>query len=281
MKLLVTGARGFTGQHFVQAAQRQGHTVVCLHEDLTDAQAVKMQVREIAPEAVVHLAAISFVGHKDSSAFYAVNVLGTQNLLDALVELDQAPQRVLLASSANVYGNCAQSPINETQAPAPINHYAISKLAMEYLARTYLDRLPLFWVRPFNYTGPGQSEVFVIPKLVAHFAHRATSVELGNIEVEREFNDVRFVCAAYLRLLETAQTGEVYNVCSNQPVTLKTVIQLLGELSGHTLAIHVNPAFVRSNEIYRLCGDPGKLLDTIGKIEMPALVDTLRWMLTP
>ena len=164
------------------------------------------------PEAAVHLAAISFVGHADTGAFYDVNVLGTLSLLESLVALPKAPRHILLASSANVYGNCDVSPISEERQPVPVNHYAMSKLAMEYMARNYLDRLPLFFVRPFNYTGLGQTGSFLIPKLVQHFAVNATCIELGNLDVEREFNDVRFVCDAYLKLLVNAVPGEVYNV---------------------------------------------------------------------
>ncbi|MEF3074298.1 GDP-mannose 4,6-dehydratase [Methylobacter sp. Wu1] len=279
MRLLVTGGQGFTGQHFVKAARACGHEVITLQADLKDREAVRQQVIEAAPEAVVHLAAISFVGHADASAFYNVNVIGTLNLLEALAALAQPPRSVLIASSANVYGNCERSPITEEQAPAPVNHYAMSKLAMEYMARTYLDRLPLFFARPFNYTGPLQAKSFVIPKLVAHFAQKAEAVELGNLDVEREFNDVRFVCEAYLRLLQKATPGEVYNICSGKPVTLKSVIELLGQITGHQLQVNVNPAFVRSNEIHRLCGSPAKLVGTVGEIPSPALVDTLRWML--
>ena len=163
MKLLVTGASGFTGKHFVKAAHDYGHEVIALEADLRDCDAVKQQVLQAAPEAVVHLAGISFVGHADPCAFYHVNVIGTLNLLDALTALTQPPRGILLASSANVYGNCEQSPITEEQSPAPVNHYAMSKLAMEYMARTYLDRLPLFFARPFNYIGPGQSGVFCYP----------------------------------------------------------------------------------------------------------------------
>ncbi|WAK02051.1 NAD-dependent epimerase/dehydratase family protein [Methylobacter sp. YRD-M1] len=279
MRLLVTGGQGFTGQHFVKAARDCGHEVITLQADLKDHEAVRQQVFEAAPEAVVHLAAISFVGHADASAFYDVNVIGTLNLLEALAALAQPPRSVLIASSANVYGNCEQSPITEEQAPAPVNHYAMSKLAMEYMARTYLDRLPLFFARPFNYTGPWQAKSFVIPKLVTHFAQRAEAVELGNLDVEREFNDVRFVCEAYLRLLQKAAPGEVYNICSGKPVTLKSVIELLGQITGHQLQVNVNPAFVRNNEIHRLCGSSTKLVGTVGEIPSPALVDTLRWML--
>jgi nucleoside-diphosphate-sugar epimerase len=227
----------------------------------------------------VHLAAISFVGHAMASAFYDINVIGTLNLLDALAASTQL-RAVLLASSANVYGNCEQSPITEMQPAAPINHYSMSKLAMEYMARTYLDRLPLFFVRPFNYTGPGQAVSFVIPKLVDHFARDAGSVELGNLDVAREFNDVRDVCEAYLRLLDKAIPGETYNVCSGHPVTLKSVIALLSKMSSNTLEVRVNPAFVRPNEIHRLCGSPAKLIETVGTIPLHSLESTLRSMLT-
>jgi nucleoside-diphosphate-sugar epimerase len=279
LKLLLTGADGFTGRHFAAGASACGHEVVALQANLGDADALKAEVAQVAPEAVVHLAAISFVGHADASAFYNVNVIGTLNLLDALAALARPPGRVLLASSANVYGNCEQSPITEAQPPAPVNHYAMSKLAMEHMARTYLDRLPLFFVRPFNYSGPGQAASFVIPKLVAHFARRAEAVELGNLDVEREFNDVRFVCEAYLQLLHKAMPGEVYNICTGKPVTLKEVLALLSQITGHQLPVKVNTAFVRANEIHRLCGSPAKLDAAIGGIVLPTLADTLRWML--
>lgn len=284
MKILLTGADGFTGRHFAELARSTGHEVVPLMADLTDREALQREVLATAPGAVLHLAAISFVGHADDNAFYAVNVIGTMNLLAALAQLPQAPRRVLLASSANVYGNCEVSPISENQPPAPVNHYAMSKLAMEYLARTYADRLPLIITRPFNYTGLGQAANFVIPKLVEHFARRAPSIDLGNLHVEREFNDVRMVCSAYLQLLEHGEAGEVYNVCSGQPHTLQHVIETLACITGHQMQVQVNPAFVRANEVHRLCGSPAKLqtlIDRYGYIqETPPLEDTLRWMLT-
>jgi GDP-6-deoxy-D-talose 4-dehydrogenase len=277
--MLVTGADGFTGVHFVKQAREAGYEVFEFNADLTNPQAVQAQVDAAAPDVVVHLAAISFVGHDKASAFYDVNVIGTLNLLDALLKLPNPPTRVLLASSANVYGNCEKSPISETQAPAPLNHYAMSKLAMEHLAKTYADRLPLFFVRPFNYTGPGQVESFVIPKLVAHFKRRAATVELGNLTVEREYNDVRMVTDAYLKLLEKAVIGQTYNICSSKTYTLHQVIDTLIELTGHAINISVNPAFVRANELHRLCGDASKLDQTVGASDSIALKDTLRWML--
>jgi nucleoside-diphosphate-sugar epimerase len=278
-KILLTGAAGFTGLFFRSAAEAAGHQVVALQANLTDKAAVAAEVLQAAPDAVVHLAAISFVGHADDTAFYGVNVVGTMNLLAGLAALPVKPSKVLLASSANVYGNCDASPITEAQPPAPVNHYAMSKLAMEHMARTYLDRLPVLFSRPFNYTGPGQAPNFLIPKLVSHFARRAPAIELGNLHVEREFNDVRMVCDAYLALLAHGVPGEVYNVCSGQPYTLQHVIALLSGITGHTMDVQVNPAFVRANEVHRLCGSPDKLLRATGALPAHGLEQTLSWML--
>lgn len=279
MRLLLTGAQGFTGRHFTHAAEAAGHDVRALRADLTDVATLAQEVQEHAPTHVVHLAAISVVTHADELAFYRVNVLGTDHLLKALAALPQAPLRVLLASSANVYGNAVQSPITEQQPPVPVNHYAISKLAMENVARMHEAKLPIVLVRPFNYTGVGHDERFVLPKLVSHFARRAPHIELGNLDVEREFNDVRMVVQAYLRLLEHGAPGETYNVCTGQPVALRAAIQMLVALTGHTPAISVNPAFVRANEIQRLCGSPEKLVRAIGRLPYYTLQDTLAWML--
>lgn len=279
MIILTTGTAGFTGLFFKQYAQAAGHTVWPLAADLTDKAAVAAEVAQAQPTAVVHLAAISFVGHADEAAFYAVNVVGSTNLLDALAALPVRPTKVLLASSANIYGNCDASPIAETQPPAPVNHYAASKLAMEHMAMTFADRLPIVITRPFNYTGVGQGPKFLIPKLISHFARKASHIELGNLHVEREFNDVRMVCEAYLRLLDQGERGQAYNVCSGQPYTLEHVINTLTQITGHTMAVQVNPDFVRPNEVHRLCGSPAKLYAAVGKLGQWALEDTLRWML--
>jgi GDP-6-deoxy-D-talose 4-dehydrogenase len=283
LKILLTGADGFTGRPFAERAREAGHEVVPLASDLRDAAALAAEVKAVQPQAVVHLAGIAFVGHAHEEDFYAVNVVGTTNLLDALAQLEVPPRVVLLASSANIYGNCEQSPILETQPPAPVNHYAMSKLAMEHLARTYMERLPIIIARPFNYTGPGQDESFIIPKLVKHFALRLPTISMGNLHVEREFNDVRMVCQAYLLLLEVGAAGEAYNVCSGRAFELKDVIDRFARLSGHTLEVKVNPAFVRANEVHRLYGSPAKLFQLARQhsrsIESPPLEETLSQML--
>lgn len=254
--------------------------MVPLQANLAESGQVAAEVAQAQPDAIVHLAAISFVAHADASALYAVNTVGTTHLLAALAGLRKAPQCVLLASSANVYGNCNSSPIAETQAPAPVNHYAMSKLAMEHMAKTWADRLPLIITRPFNYTGSGQAPQFVIPKLVEHYVRKAPSIDLGNIHVQREFNDVRMVCEAYLALLSHGQAGEVYNICTGQPHTLQQVMDALTGLTGHRLQVRVNPELVRATEVHRLCGNPAKLQAATGlELHRYDLTATLQTML--
>jgi nucleoside-diphosphate-sugar epimerase len=279
-RIFLTGAAGFTGQHFIKAAQQAGYEVHSLSADLTDAKAVATEVAAAAPDYVVHLAGISAITHSDEEAFYRVNLFGTQNLLKALCALPKMPERMLLASSSNVYGNVLKSPIDEAICPVPVNHYAISKLAMEYMARLWMDKLPIVITRPFNYTGVGHDVRFVIPKLVESFLRGADSIELGNLDVEREFNDVRVVCEAYLRLLQHGRPGQTYNVCSGRPVSLKSVIEALKQITGHNLQINANPGFVRVNEVHRLCGDTARLEACIGPLQHPPLEETLRWMLS-
>lgn len=283
LRILVSGADGFTGQHFVSLASQAGCEVFALQSDLTQLADLRREVLEVKPDYVVHLAAISFVGHADTAAFYGVNVVGTTNLLDALLGLKTPPQKVLIASSANVYGNTINSPIAEEESPSPVNHYAMSKLAMEYMAKTYLDRLPIFFTRPFNYIGPGQAASFVIPKMIEHFVKRLPRIELGNLDVAREFNDVRFVVESYLALLKYAEVGETYNICSGRPVELRAVLDVLREMTEHNIEVNVNPAFVRAKEIKSLSGSPDKLLKLMQKnaIKLPefSLEYTLKTML--
>jgi nucleoside-diphosphate-sugar epimerase len=278
MKILLTGAEGFTGRHFEACAAQSGYQVFALKSDLTDKAALLAEVQLIQPDTVVHLAGISYVDSANEAAIYAVNVLGSINLLRALITLPLAP-KVVLASSANIYGNCDVSPIHEEQMPMPVNHYAASKLAMEHMARTFVDRLPIIITRPFNYTGQGQGEQFLVPKLVDHFGRKASAIELGNLNIEREFNDVRMICQAYLALITHGQAGQTYNICTGQAYTLQQVIGTLTLLTGHQLEVRVNPAFVRSSEVTRLSGNSAKLIACVGPLPNYALSDTLQWML--
>ena len=161
---LITGLDGFTGRYVQNELENNGYKIIGLSSDLTDPDALSEEIRHIRPHAVVHLAGIAFVGHGNANAFYEVNLIGTRNLLDALSQHAPDIQSILLASSANIYGNRAEDILNEDTPPDHINDYAVSKFAMEQMANLWVDRLPLFLVRPFNYTGVGQDEKFLIPK---------------------------------------------------------------------------------------------------------------------
>ncbi|WP_028602232.1 NAD-dependent epimerase/dehydratase family protein [Ottowia thiooxydans] len=296
-RVLVTGATGFTGRHLVEELTSHGWEVWRLAEhsdrnatagsdtsrmlvaDLNDASALREAVARAQPTAVVHLAAVAFVGHGNATDFYRVNVMGTHSLLHALAELPVPPGCVLLASSANIYGNAASGEIDESTPPDPANDYAVSKLAMEYMAKLWLPRLPIVMTRPFNYTGVGQAKSFLVPKIVDHFRRRVAVMELGNLDVWRDFSDVRAVVRAYRLLLDAAPVGEVFNVGSGTTHSLRAVVEMVEQLTGHHLEVRVNPAFVRANEVRTLCADTSRLRAAIGDWNQVPLKETLRWML--
>ncbi|HHL4077527.1 NAD-dependent epimerase/dehydratase family protein [Burkholderia sp. A2] len=289
-RALVTGLGGFTGDYLAKSLQAAGYRVFgtthgseatgagMYQVDLCDRAALAKVVSDVQPDVVAHLAAVSFVAHGDADAIYRTNVVGSRNLLEALANLANRPRAILLASSANIYGNAAVEIIDESVEPNPANDYAVSKLAMEYLARLWQDKLPIVVARPFNYTGVGQSPQFLLPKIVGHFQRGERAIELGNIDVERDFSDVRRVVDAYRRLLEQAPAGGVFNVCSGRAVSLKAVIAMMEQIAGYTIDVQVNPAFVRANEVRRLRGDGARLQAAIGPLGDIPLESTLRWM---
>ncbi len=297
-RTLITGANGFTGRYLAPLLAERGHEVhgvvhaanvgtitglAAAHQcDITEPEAIKAVVAAVRPDAVVHLAAIAFVAHGDVDEMYRTNILGTRRLLEALAGSDYCPKAVLLASSANIYGNAREGVLGEEVPPAPANDYGVTKVASESLAGIYRERLPLIVVRPFNYTGRGQALNFVIPKIVDHVRRGAVEIELGNLNVARDFSDVRGVVDAYVRLLETpAAIGGTFNVCSGRAVPLSEILALIRQFSSHDFAVRVNPAFVRAAEVRTLCGTAARIEAAIGPILMPPLEETLRWMLEP
>ncbi len=290
-RALLTGCNGFTGRYVAAELEAAGYRVIGLiHDDdassaagalranLLDRAAVRAAVAEACADAVIHLAAISFVQHGEADEIYRTNILGTRNLLDALCDRAQTPHIIVLASSANVYGNAAAEPIDEHTPTSPANDYAVSKLAMEYMAKLWMDRLRITIVRPFNYTGIGQSENFLIPKIVAHFRRGAKSIDLGNTDVSRDFSDVRDVGRAYAAIVAAAPAGETINLCSGVAYSLDDVLTLMSKITGHEIEVRVNPAFVRSNEVKRLVGSNARLRELTGFAPSIPLQATLEWM---
>jgi nucleoside-diphosphate-sugar epimerase len=207
-------------------------------------------------------------------------MLGTRNLLEAIADANRPVRRVVLASSANIYGNARVEPITEDTAPAPANDYAVSKLAMECIARLWMDRLPIVITRPFNYTGVGQAPQFLLPKIVAHFRRREPEIALGNIRVWRDFSDVRDVAQAYRGLIEQGECGQVFNLCSGQAHSLEDVLDMMAGIAGYRIAVRVDPALIRASEVVRLVGSGNKLASVLGPRQLIPLRETLQWMYT-
>jgi nucleoside-diphosphate-sugar epimerase len=294
-RVLITGANGFAGPYVAAALASRGHEVHGVTKvagnntalaidhwysaDLTDYKMLREVVSEVRPDHVLHLAAISFVPHARIAEIYETNIVGTRNLLEALADQGIAGS-TMIVSSAHVYGNRVGGALNETCPVEPHSDYAVSKLACEHLGRMYQDRVPNIIVRPFNYTGRGQEGHFIIPKIVNHVRSKENKIELGNIDVARDFSDVRFFAEAVVRLLTNPNAlGETVNICSGNAYPLAHVLDLVREISGHTIQVNSNPEFIRVNDVMQLWGDPTKLQNLIGPLDGPSLEETLRWML--
>ncbi|HEY1727939.1 MAG TPA: GDP-mannose 4,6-dehydratase [Candidatus Baltobacteraceae bacterium] len=294
MRVLVTGGSGFVGRRLVAALRERGDDVISaapshgddqhLPLDLTDAENVRAVVEMVQPEVVYHLAAQSFVpvSIEDPVTTYRVNVDGTAYLLEALRELKP---RLLFVSSAEVYGRRSQEdmPLRETLPPRPTNPYAASKAAGEALVLGWHHSYGIDAVisRAFNHIGAGQDARFAVPA----FAHRLAKIasgqdrvlNVGNVESERDFLDVRDVVAAYIALADRGSSGEVYNVCSGQAVKMREVLRRLVNIAGVPVEIREDPELMRtSGEVLRSVGDPSKLKRTTGWSPRISLADSLR-----
>jgi GDP-4-dehydro-6-deoxy-D-mannose reductase len=281
MRIAVTGADGFVGQWLARELGSAGHEVVtggASRPDVTDARAVQAWLADTKPAAVVHLAAVSSgaAAAGDPDRAFAVTVGGTINLLEAVRELDPPPI-VLIPSSGEVYGRPAaeELPLSETAALRPGGAYALSKAAQESVALAIGGRsdVRVIVARAFNHTGPGQRPAFVVPALAARIAAvaagRASEVHVGNLDVARDFLDVRDVVRAYRLLLERAgdgaiASGTVVNVCSGRSITIRRIVDVLCRHAGVDVPLVVDPALVRPGEASEVRGDPGRLTSLVG-----------------
>lgn len=293
MKVLITGIHGFVGGALQRALLEFGHEVYGIDVagsgersravDISDRQSVMTSIREIAPDFIYHLAAISRVDFNDPSQLYAINVTGTVNILTASISLPRPPL-VLLVSSSQVYGivDPAQQPVTEAQPVKPVNHYGASKAASEHIALSYYHEqgLPVAIVRPFNHTGRGQDPHFFVPKIVAAIREGRRSIEVGNTSVVRDILDVRDVIDAYIALMTNFPEGKILNIAGGIGFRLDELMELMQELAGVTLEISRAETLMRKNEITVSIGDSTALTDFCGWRPRYTIRDTLAWMLS-
>jgi len=288
-KVLITGIDSFSGIHLSAYLEKSGYEVYGTSQfesgdkkyrcDITKKEDIIDALKMCKPDYLIHLSGISFPAHGQNEDFYRVNTIGTLNILDAFIELNLKPNKIVLASSATLYGNQGLEVLDEALCPKPTNHYGASKYAMESLAANYFSRLNIIIARPFNYTGANQQEHFLIPKIVKHFKQKKKIIELGNLEVSREFNDIGYVCEVYKRLLESSVSSQILNIASNRGIKLLDVIDMMNEISGYKIEVKINPDFVREGEIKTLTGSCKKLFKVIGEIKQKPFKQTLQEML--
>jgi len=286
-KYLVTGINGFVGKYFVNYVfSVEPDADVCglgLEEkttvngvkyksvNLCDKEKVYAEIVKYKPDYIVHLAAESSVAKswEDPARCFLNNNAAFLNLADA-VRQNNLSTRILSVGSSEEYG-FYNEPIKENFVLHPKSPYSVARLSQEYLSKLYVDRfgLDIVMTRSFNHIGPGQSTQFVIPSFIDQLIKIANGkvenkMMVGNIDVERDFTDVRDVVDAYHKILTFAPNREVYNVCSGKAVKLRDIIDDTSKQLGIKPNIIVDPARVRTNDIKIVVGDNTKIKQELG-----------------
>ncbi len=287
MRILITGIRGFVGSYLAPLLSSAGHDVVGLTApgeqpwpeggataDLRDMGSVGSALGGLLPEAVVHLAAQSHVGPswKNPELSFEVNTLGTLHLLDACRALSKPPL-FLHVSTGEVYGQVRPQdvPLDESSPIRPVSPYAVSKTSADLLAYQYFASygLPVIRVRPFNHTGPGRPPNFALSEWARRLAMINAGLEepvllAGNLEVCRDFLDVRDVVGAYQLLLEKGTPGELYVLGRGEGFWLKDLLGEMVELSAAVVEIRQDPRRFRPADVPLLVANPAKLKAATG-----------------
>lgn len=311
MRVLVTGADGFVGQHLLAHLLDLGHEAAGTHfekeprlrtlsseqaeavkwqrMDLRDPDTVARTVEAIRPEAVVHLAGVasSVQAFRQPQLAYQVNVLGTRTLLQNLAEAAGPGvfPRTVIAGSGDAYGAAAREglPLREDRPLRPLGPYPASKAAQEMVALEFglTGRLRVVVARAFNHTGPGQRPPYVVPDWAAQLLHARKGTEgsftlkVGNLGVRRDFCDVRDVARAYALLLGAGESGDVVNVCSGRAVSMEEILDLLREATGVAFGTETDPERVREDEVREFRGSFERLRALTGWEPAIPLSDTV------
>ena len=286
VRLLVTGDRGFVGQHaLAKWPQARGLSAWAADADICNKDGLLACFSHWLPDTVLHLAALSFVpdSFKAPEKTFEVNFLGTLRLLEALAQ-SGFKGRFLFVSSGDAYGRVSEEslPIEETLPLRPRNPYAVSKAAAEALCYQWSQTGPfeVLMARPFNHLGVGQASTFAISDFARQIAEigagkRAPLLEVGNIEVTRDFSDVADVLSAYELLLAHGLNGEAYNVCSGTERTVRSLVERLLTLSGVSADIAIDAARMRPADQPRVYASHAKLTAHTGWEPVVPIDETL------
>ncbi len=278
-RALVTGADGFVGRHLTEHLRAGGWDVAEAGGpqsggyDLAEPAAASAMVADFQPfDVVFHLAAISFVpqANQDPHRAMAVNFCGLVNLLASVRSLIPQP-RVVFTSTSEIYGAPNVLPVDESHPLNPPNAYAITKAAADAYARFAFKEYgqDLVVARPFNHSGPGQSDQFALPSFARQIAEaeadmREPVMHVGNLSARRDFSHVADVVEAYERMADRAQAGEAYNVCSGRAVSLKDALDLMLQQARVSITVKVDPKRVRNVDEPEIRGSADKLRSATG-----------------
>lgn len=274
-RVLITGAQGFVGKKLAAHLQADGHTVLTTDYaspgesefdrpcDISNADGVAELLKWAAPlDAVVHLAAITFVpqAQADPARVIEVNLNGTMHLINAMHQ--STPEaRLLFVSTSEVYGPPQKLPIDESHPFNPHNPYAVSKAAADNYCRDMQDsfELDIVRMRPFNHSGPGQADSFVLSSFARQIAAMESGLQepvmrVGNLEAARDFTHVDDIVRAYALALDHGTTGAVYNLCSGTSRSIQSALDTLLDLSDVTVDIQVDPERMRPSDIAEIRG---------------------------
>lgn len=300
-KYLITGVNGFVGQYFCRYLKEKeptsqifgidlllsadGFSDHFLQLDLKDKAKVFSIIKEYRPDYIVHLAALSSVAESWKAPATSVlnNTSAFLNLVDAVRQADLST-RILSVGSSEEYG-IYDIPIKEYFHLHPKNPYAVARVEQEYLAKLYVDYfdVDIVMTRSFNHIGPKQGKHFVIPSIINGFIDilkgRSDNVlSVGNIDVVRDFLDVRDVVRAYYQILKFGQKRDVYNVCSGVGTRLSEIIELISAKMNIFPKLYVDPSKLRVNDILFVVGDNSKLkqeLDWKAKISLDTTISDM------
>ena len=287
MTILVTGAAGFAGSHVVQTLAGAGNVIGWMRAtpppeeiaplatwqqvDLLDREAVRAAIDRAKPDAVYHCAGAPNVAHswRDTVSPLSNNVLGTHILLDALRRAGSRC-RVVIPGSATVYAP-STSPLTEESPVAPVNPYALSKLAQEQLGMISgrEDGIEVIVTRSFNHTGPRQSAAFAAPNMARQIAlieagAAEPMIKVGNLDAQRDMTDVRDMARAYAGLMEKGTPSTIYNVASGVARSMKSILEALVARARVTVRIETDPALLRPSDTPVILGDASRLRTATG-----------------
>lgn len=282
MRALITGVNCFVGKHLSKLLLEKGfevfgfdigdktnNNIIYQKLDILDAEELKNLINKAKPEIVFHLAGFSSVkkSFEQQELCKKINVTGTKNILDAILS-GKLNSKILVVSSADIYGIPKSVPIPETAELNPVSPYAESRKEQEELCKQYMGKLHIIISRSFPHIGPGQSPVFV----TSDFAKQIVEIEkgsqavikTGNLEAKRDFTDVRDIVKAYLLAAEKCNAGEIYNICSGKAYSIKGILEKLLSLSQAEIKLEQDPERMRLNDIPILQGDNSKFIKQTG-----------------